>query len=132
MEGDDMMDPVADMSKSVLDGHIILSRELAIQNLFPAIDVLHSISRVAPNIIDDKHKGYAGKFIEAYSTYKQAEDMINLGAYKPGSSRKIDRSIALIEKLKQYLRQGMDEKIDLADSLQSLYFTFDDHEGKDA
>jgi flagellum-specific ATP synthase len=132
VESDDMMDPIADMSRAILDGHIILSRDIAIENHYPAIDILHSISRVAPHVINLKHKEYIGKFIEAYSTYKQIEDMINLGAYKHGSNPKVDSSIAIIDKLKKYLRQGMDEKIDFADSLKALYHIFDSHEKKHA
>jgi flagellum-specific ATP synthase len=120
------------MSRAILDGHIVLSRDIAMENHYPAIDILHSISRVAPHVINPKHKEYVGKFIEAYSTYKQVEDMINLGAYKHGSNPKVDSSIAIIDKLKKYLRQGMDEKIDFADSQKALYHIFDSHEKKHA
>ena len=72
-----MLEPVADMSRSILDGHIVLSRELAMENQYPSIDILQSISRVMPNIIEEKHKEYASKFVDALSTYKKFEDMIN-------------------------------------------------------
>lgn len=128
VEGDDMLEPVADMSRSVLDGHIVLSRELAMENHYPSIDVLQSISRVMPHVIDERHKAYAGRFMEVFSTYKKFEDMINLGAYKHGSNFKVDYSIRLIDKLKNYLRQDMNAHVDFADSIQSLYFIFDEME----
>ncbi len=131
VEGDDLSEPVADMSRSVLDGHIVLSRELAMENHYPAIDILQSISRVMPHIVDARHKEYNGKFIEAFSTYKKFEDMINLGAYKKGSNPNVDYSIKIIDKLKSYLRQDMDNKRDYADSLQGLYFIFDELEKKE-
>ena len=130
VEGDDMLEPVADMSRSVLDGHIVLSREMAMENHYPAIDVLQSVSRVMPHVIDEKHKEQAGKFIEIYSTYKKFEDMINLGAYKKGSNFKVDYSIKLIDRLKTYLKQDMNELIDYADSIQGMYFVFDETEKK--
>ncbi len=132
VEGDDMLEPVADMSRSVLDGHIVLSRELAMENHYPCIDVLQSISRVMPHIINDRHRAYAGKFIEVFSTYKKFEDMINLGAYKHGSNFKVDYSIKFIDRLKSYLRQDMKTHIDFADSIQGLYFIFDETEKKNA
>jgi len=132
VEGDDMLEPVADMSRSVLDGHIVLSRELAMENHYPCIDVLQSISRVMPHIIDDRHRAYAGKFIEVFSTYRKFEDMINLGAYKHGSNFKVDYSIKFIDRLKSYLRQDMKTHIDFADSIQGLYFIFDEMEKENA
>jgi len=132
VEGDDMLEPVADMSRSVLDGHIVLSRELAMENHYPCIDVLQSISRVMPHIIDDRHRAYAGKFIEVFSTYRKFEDMINLGAYKHGSNFKVDYSIKFIDRLKSYLRQDMKTHIDFADSIQGLYFIFDETEKENA
>jgi len=132
VEGDDMMEPVADMSRSILDGHIVLSRDLAMENHYPSIDILQSVSRVMPHIIDEKHKGRAGKFVEVLSTYKKFEDMINLGAYKPGSNTKVDYSIRIIEQLKRYLRQDMNELVDYADSVQGLSLMFDDMETENA
>jgi flagellum-specific ATP synthase len=132
VEGDDMMDPVADMSRAVLDGHIVLSRDLAMENHYPSIDVLQSVSRVMPNIIDDKHKAYASKFIDALSTYKRFEDMINLGAYKQGSNAKVDFSIRMIDRLKDFMKQDMQELIDYADALQGLFCIFDEAEKENA
>ena len=121
-----MLEPVADMSRSILDGHIVLSRELAMENQYPSIDILQSISRVMPNIIEEKHKEYASKFVDTLSTYKKFEDMINLGAYKQGSNFKVDFAIKLIERIKSYLKQDMHNLIDYADSLQGLYCIFDE------
>jgi len=132
VEGDDMMEPVADMSRSILDGHIVLSRELAMENHYPSIDILQSTSRVMPHIIDDKHKGKAGKFVEVLSIYKKFEDMINLGAYKQGSNPKVDYAIRLIDQLKRYLRQDMNELVDYADSVQGLSFMFNEMETENA
>jgi flagellum-specific ATP synthase len=126
VEGDDLSDPVSDSARSILDGHIVLSRELAMESHYPAIDVLQSISRVMPDIVDAKHKELASRFMETMAIYKKAEDMINLGAYKEGSNPKIDSAIGMIDKLKAYLRQGMHDRRDLADSLQGLYFLFED------
>jgi flagellum-specific ATP synthase len=132
VEGDDMLEPVADMSRSVLDGHIVLSRDLAMENHYPSIDIMQSISRVMPDIVHEKHKQFAGKFMEAYSTYKKFEDMINLGAYKQGSNIKVDYSLRIIERLKDYLKQDMNELIDFSDSVQELHFIFDEAEKDNA
>jgi flagellum-specific ATP synthase len=125
VEGDDLSDPVGDSARAILDGHIVLSRDLAMENHYPAIDILQSISRVMPDIVDTRHKEYASKFIEVMATYKKFEDMINLGAYKTGSNPKVDHAIKMIDALKAYLRQGMKERRDMADSLQGLYCTFE-------
>ena len=96
------------------------------ENHYPSIDVLQSISRVMPNIIEEKHREYASKFVDTLSTYKKFEDMINLGAYKHGSNFKVDFAIKLIEKIKSYLKQDMHNLIDYPDSLQGLYCIFDE------
>lgn len=125
VEGDDLTEPVTDAARAILDGHIVLSRDLAMENHYPAIDVLHSISRIMPDIVDPKHKEYAGKFVETLARYKKLEDMINLGMYKEGSNQQVDYAMAMIEKMKAYLRQKMDEKRDFSDCLQGLYCLFD-------
>jgi flagellum-specific ATP synthase len=125
VEGDDLTEPVTDAARAILDGHIVLSRDLAMENHYPAIDVLSSISRVMPDIVDPKHKLYAGKFVEILAQYKKLEDMINLGMYKEGSNQQVDYSISMIEKLRVYQRQGMNEKRDFSDCLQGLYCLFD-------
>lgn len=130
VEGDDLADPVADSAMSILDGHIVLSRELAMEGHYPAIDVLRSVSRVMPDIIDEKHKEYSSRFIDILATYKKYEDMIIIGAYKNGTNPKVDFAIKMIDNLKSYLRQGMNEKRDFIDSLQGLYFLLDNSHEK--
>ncbi len=97
------------------------------ENHYPAIDILQSISRVMPDIVDSKHREYASKFVELMATYKKSEDMINLGAYREGTNPKVDYAIKMIDKLKGYLRQKTDERSDFANSLQRLYILFDKH-----
>ncbi|HUJ19160.1 MAG TPA: FliI/YscN family ATPase [Nitrospirota bacterium] len=130
VEGDDMQEPVADSARAILDGHIVLSRELAMESHYPAIDVLQSISRVMPDIVDAKHKELASRFVETLANYKRVEDMINLGAYKAGSNPKVDHAISMVDRLRTYLRQGMKERRDFGDSLQGLYFLFENAEGR--
>lgn len=130
VEGDDLSEPIADAARSVLDGHIVLSRELAMEGHFPSIDILHSVSRVMPDIIEKKHREYAAHFVETYATYKKMEDMINLGAYKDGTNQKVDYSVKMIERLKGYLRQDMNERRDISDSIQGLHLLMDSVEGR--
>ncbi len=130
VEGDDLTDPVADSARAILDGHIVLSRDLAMEGHYPAIDVLQSISRLMPDIVDAAHRELAAKFIETMATYKKVEDMINLGAYKAGTNPKVDQAIAMIDKLRAYLKQGMQERRDFTDSLQGLHFLFEQTGGK--
>ncbi len=124
VEGDDLSDPVADSVMSILDGHIVLSRDLAMENHYPAINILRSISRVMPDIIDKPHKDAAGRFIEVMSIYKRFEDMINLGAYKEGSNPKVDYAISMIDRLNAYLKQGMNEARDFKASFMGLAALF--------
>ncbi len=123
-EGDDMSDPVADAARAILDGHIVLSRGLAMENHYPSIDILQSVSRLMPDIVDGRHRQYASRFMEAMATYKKMEDMINLGAYKAGSNPRVDFAIGVIDRLREYLRQDMNERRDMADSIQGLYYIF--------
>jgi flagellum-specific ATP synthase len=125
VEGDDFNEPISDAARAILDGHIVLSRDLARENHYPAIDVLGSISRLMPDIVDEQQKAYAGKFLETLARYKKMEDMIHLGMYQPGSSAEVDYAISMIDKLKAYLRQGMNERRDFSDSLQGLICLFD-------
>ncbi len=126
VEGDDLQDPIADATRAILDGHIVLSRELAMEGHYPSIDVLRSISRVMPDITDKRHRDFAAKFIETLATYKKMEDMINLGAYKDGSNPKVDYALKMIDRLRGYLRQGINDRRDMGDSLQGLYMLFDE------
>ncbi|MBF0516877.1 MAG: FliI/YscN family ATPase, partial [Nitrospirae bacterium] len=124
VEGDDLSDPVSDSVMSILDGHIVLSRDLAMENHYPAINILRSISRVMPDIINKTHMDVAGRFVEVMAIYKRFEDMINLGAYKEGSNPKVDYAISMIDKLNAYLKQGMNEPRDFQASLKGLEVLF--------
>jgi flagellum-specific ATP synthase len=109
VEGDDMNEPVADTVRGLLDGHIVLSRELAHQNHFPAVDVLSSISRLMNQITDKEHRDAAGKIRDLMATFKRSEDLINIGAYAQGSNPKLDQAVALKDEIDKLLRQDMDE-----------------------
>ncbi|VAX32923.1 Flagellum-specific ATP synthase FliI [hydrothermal vent metagenome] len=128
VEGDDLTDPVADASMSVLDGHIVLSRDLAMEGVYPAIDILRSVSRVMLDIVDDRHRELAMMFIENLSTYKKYEDLISIGAYKEGTNPKVDRAMKMIDRLRSYLKQGINDRRDMGDSLQGLYLLFEAEE----
>jgi flagellum-specific ATP synthase len=120
VEGDDMNEPIADAARSILDGHIVLSRELAHQNHYPAIDVLKSISRVMPDIANLQHKHNASRLKELLATYRKAEDLINIGAYTKGSNPKIDLAIEKYDHIIAYLRQGIQEDVTFETSLVQL------------
>ncbi len=109
VEGDDMDDPIADAARSILDGHIVLSRKIAQKNHFPAIDVLASASRVFRAVTTEAQQDNAGKIKEWMALYNQAEDLINIGAYAKGSNPKIDQAIASIDRINLFLRQRVDE-----------------------
>jgi flagellum-specific ATP synthase len=119
-EGDDQQDPVADAARAILDGHIVLSRQLAESGHYPAIDVEASISRVMPHIVSDEHLKQAQQFKQIYSTYRQNQDLISVGAYSKGSDPAIDESIAMFPALRQLLRQGMNEAVNWQQSDQRL------------
>lgn len=121
VDGDDMSEPVADAVRGILDGHIILSRELASQNHYPAIDVLNSVSRLMPDITPEEHRLQAGKIRELLANYKQAEDLINIGAYVSGSNPKIDEAIKYRDAIMEFLKQDLNESSDYDDTLQRLF-----------
>ncbi len=114
VEGDDMDEPIADATRSILDGHIVLSRKIAQRNHFPAIDVLQSASRVARAVTSKDHQDWAGQLREWLALYSQVEDLINIGAYAKGSNVKIDQAVAVIDRLNAFLRQGIDERATFA------------------
>jgi len=116
VEADDMDDPIGDAVRSIVDGHIALSRKLAQRNHFPAVDILASTSRVMRSVIDEPHVNWAGMIREWIATYSQAEDLINIGAYIKGSNPKIDQAIVAIDRINAFLRQGMGEGAALADT----------------
>ena len=126
VEGDDTNEPIADALRSILDGHINLTRDLAAQNHYPAIDVLTSISRVMDDIIDADQRQYANKLKETMATYRKAEDLINIGAYVNGSNPKIDYAIEMIEKINGYLKQEIDQTTNFDDSISQLAKLFED------
>jgi flagellum-specific ATP synthase len=125
VEGDDTNEPIADALRSILDGHINLTRDLSNQNHYPAIDVLSSISRVMDDIIDSEQRQYANKLKETLAIYRKAEDLINIGAYVAGSNPKIDYAIEMIEKINRYLKQDIDETTDFAESISQLAQLFE-------
>ncbi|WP_069649611.1 flagellar protein export ATPase FliI [Caloranaerobacter ferrireducens] len=120
VDGDDLNEPITDTVRGILDGHIVLSRKLANQNHYPAIDVLASISRVMPNICDQEHIDLANKIKDIISTYKEAEDLINIGAYKQGTNKKIDIAINVIEKINGFLKQNIMGKYTLEETLEMM------------
>jgi flagellum-specific ATP synthase len=120
VEGDDFNEPVSDAARSILDGHISLSRDLANKNHYPAIDVLQSISRVMIDIVDKEQKNKANDLLKILATYKKAEDLINIGAYVNGSNHEIDHAIKMIDKVNTFLRQNIDEKIDFVQAKTQL------------
>ncbi|HHU92554.1 MAG TPA: flagellar protein export ATPase FliI [Halanaerobiaceae bacterium] len=120
VEGDDFNEPVSDTVRGILDGHIVLSRDLASRNHYPAIDVLDSVSRVMPEVTDLTHQEAAGEIKRLLSEYRQAEDLINIGAYQPGSNPVVDRAINKIDLINDFLRQGINEKADYKDTVSQL------------
>lgn len=120
VEGDDMNEPIADAMRSILDGHIVLSRKIAAKNIYPAIDVLESISRLMPEVASDEHRAAADKIIKLISTYKDAEDLINIGAYSEGSNPDIDLAIKMNQNIIGFLRQGILEKADFDMTINQL------------
>jgi flagellum-specific ATP synthase len=105
VEGDDMSDPVADSVRSLLDGHIVLSRQLAEVGHYPAVDIQASVSRLINAVTAPEHRQAAQRLRAIYSTFHAAEDLINIGAYAPGSNKRIDKAIALIERVNEFLIQ---------------------------
>ncbi|MBQ9590951.1 MAG: flagellar protein export ATPase FliI [Butyrivibrio sp.] len=110
VDGDDMNEPITDTARGILDGHIVLNRKLAQKNHYPAIDVLASISRCMSAIADPEHKKAAGKLKNVLATYNDAEDLINIGAYRAGANKNIDYAVSKIEKVNAFLMQETDEK----------------------
>lgn len=120
-EGDDQNDPIADATRAILDGHIVLSRHLAEAGIYPAINIEASISRVMSSIVDSQHSAAAIKFKQLYSTYEQNRDLINVGAYQAGSDPTIDTAIRYFPLLQNFIQQGSQEKATYQQSLEALY-----------
>ena len=120
VENDDLTDPVADSARSLLDGHIVLSRRLADRGHYPAVDILGSVSRLMSVVASEEHKAAAQKLKEIYATYIDAEDLINIGAFSPGSNRRIDGAIALIDRINSFLVQPIRQKTDFEETVRRL------------
>ena len=120
VEGEDFNEPITDTARSILDGHIMLTRKLANRNHYPAVDVLQSISRCMSMVASKEHKAVAGKLKNVLATYNEAEDLINIGAYKRGSNPSIDRAINKIDDVNEYLLQDTDEKFTFEETVELL------------
>ena len=120
VDGDDFNEPITDTARSILDGHIMLSRNLAHKNHYPAIDVLQSISRVMSAIATKEHKALAGRLKSVLATYHESEDLINIGAYKHGSNKEIDYAIEKIDAINQFLMQDTMEKFSFEEIISML------------
>ncbi|MBN2133932.1 MAG: FliI/YscN family ATPase [Sedimentisphaerales bacterium] len=120
VENDDMGDPVADGARSLLDGHIVLSRKLADRGHYPAVDILQSVSRLMPAVVSDEHRAAAQKLKEIYATYVDAEDLINIGAFSPGSNRRIDGAISLIDRINGFLVQPSRQRTTFAETVRQM------------
>lgn len=124
VEGDDLTDPVTDAARSILDGHIVLSRDLANRNHYPAIDVLKSISRIMKDIVDEKHINIAGRLLDILATYSKYEDVISIGAYKEGTNPQVDQAIKMIDRINEFLKQDINTKSSFNDSIKEMFELF--------
>ena len=115
-----MSDPIADTVRSILDGHMVLSREIAAHGLYPSIDILSSVSRVINDVATQEHIKLANELRKLVSVYRKAEDMINIGAYKSGSNHDIDRAIAKKDAIDQFLSQGIHENVSWDETYAAL------------
>jgi flagellum-specific ATP synthase len=120
VDGDDFNEPIADAVRGILDGHIVLSRSLAHKNHYPAIDILNSVSRLMPSIADEESKAVASFARDLLATYKESEDLINIGAYVKGSNKKVDMAINYYDKIINFLKQGVNDHCELKESLSAL------------
>jgi flagellum-specific ATP synthase len=120
VEGDDMDDPIADSVRSIVDGHIVLSRKLAHKAHYPSIDILASTSRVMKAVVTPDHTRMAQRLRETLSVYREAEDLINIGAYKAGANPKVDRAVKIIDQLNDFLKQTTSETTDLTSAIRGM------------
>lgn len=120
VENDDLTDPVADSARSLLDGHVVLSRKLADRGHYPAVDILQSVSRLMPAVVSQEHRTAAVKLKEIYATYADAEDLINIGAFSPGSNRRIDGAISLIDRINAFLIQPITQRTAFEETIRRL------------
>jgi flagellum-specific ATP synthase len=124
VEGDDLSDPIADAARSILDGHIVLSRDLAAQGQYPAVDVLQSVSRLMKEVVSDDQRKLSTELIATLAAYRKSEDLINIGAYVAGSTPRIDYAIKMIDPINRFLQQGIDERVDFDETLSGLRALF--------
>ncbi len=120
VEGDDTSEPISDNVRAIIDGHIVLSRQIFTRRVLPAVDVMHSISRVMPDIVSDEHLELAFKFVRTLSDYIEAEELITIGAYKGGDKR-LDYAISKASKIFEYISQKINERISITESIEKLY-----------
>ncbi len=120
VDGDDFNEPIADTTRGVLDGHIVLSRAIGAKNHFPAIDILASVSRLFPELTTKEHQAAAGDLRNVLATYQKSEDLITIGAYQRGNDKRIDRAIDLIEPINSFLKQGMHDPVGFDLCIRSL------------
>jgi len=125
VEADDINEPISDAVRSILDGHIVLSRNLASKNHYPAIDILRSVSRLMIDVVTPEHRRAAHKLREVLSIYEEAEDLINIGAYVKGSNPQIDYALTMIDKVNNYLRQDLDEYTSYSEAVEWLIKLFE-------
>lgn len=121
VEGDDLTEPVADAARSMLDGHIVLNRSIAEKGLYPAVDILASISRCMPDLVDKRHLEAASRIRRLASIYRDSEDLIRVGAYQKGSDPDLDLAISLKGDIDSLIRQGLDEKVTFSESIAALF-----------
>lgn len=120
VEGDDMNEPITDTVRGIVDGHIVLSRDIAARNMYPAIDILQSISRVMIDIVNPEHMQNANRFRSILATYEEAKDLIDIGAYKTGSNARIDEAIRRIDQCMNYLRQDIYDEASFPATLEAI------------
>ncbi len=131
VEGDDHADPIADAARAILDGHIVLSRELGETGIYPAIDVEASISRLTPQITTSEHMSMTQNFKQLYSLYQQNRDLISIGAYQPGADPNIDRAIRMHPQMLDFISQDMNQSVSFDDSRSQLATVLDNTAGED-
>ncbi len=124
VEGDDFNEPISDAMRSILDGHIVLSRDLAARAIYPPVDILASASRVMTDVATKEHLQVASKFKEVLAVYRQAEDLINIGAYKAGSNPGIDYAVAHMDQMQAFMKQAVDDPVMLEDAVRDLEAMF--------
>ncbi len=126
VDGDDMNEPIADAVRGILDGHIVLSRKIAMQNHYPSVDILNSVSRVMKDIVTNEHYNISQSIKELAAVYNEAKDLIDVGAYVKGSNPKIDLAIKKIDNINNFLKQDVYENYSLAETVDIMKKIIDD------